>query len=127
MNSSRRNFIKITGMAGSALMLKPFFFNEILKGATSKGFLFDSNEAPEIKHRLESPLFKEFWEELLTADLTEDIKFLETGIQFNNQLRHLPKICKIVQHEAFIYAITGDKKRGELARFALNQLFKFKK
>jgi hypothetical protein len=129
MKQSRRSFLKSTGLSAGGLLISPDIFNEILISAPSKasGLLFDPADLPEIRRRLELPLFTEFWQGLQTQDLTEARQFLETGIQFNNQLRHLPEICEIIQRQAFIYAVTGEKERGELARLALHQLFKFKK
>lgn len=129
MQQTRRDFLKSTGLSAGGLLITPEILNEILTSAPAKpgGILFDSADLPEIRRRLELPLFREFWQGLLTQDLTEARKFLETGIQFNNQLRHLPEICEIIQRQAFVYAVTGEKERGEIARFALQQLFKFKK
>lgn len=129
MQQSRRKFLKGTGLATGGLLISPAIFEYLLKSKSTSAnhLLFDPGDIPAIKRRLELPIFKELKAELFSADLAEDRQFLETGIQFNNQLRHLPKICKIIRTQSFVYALTGERERGEFARFALQQLFKFKK
>ena len=126
---SRKEFLKLSGLASGLLLLNPFAL--VCKKQTGKSgklnLLFSPDEIPAIKNRLESPLFKKFWEETLNTDLEDDLKFMETGIEFNNQLRHLPRVDNILQREAFIYVITGDKKRGEIAKLALEKILQFKK
>ena len=118
---SRKEFLKLSGLASGLLLLNPFALTcRKRSGKAGKlNLLFSPDEIPEIKRRLESPLFQKFWEETLNADLEGDLKFMETGIEFNNQLRHLPRVDNILLREAFIYVMTGDKKRGEIAELAL--------
>ncbi len=66
-------------------------------------------------------------EETLNANLEDDLKFMETGIAFNNPLEHLPRACDILKREAFVYVITGDKKRGEMAGLALENILQIRK
>ncbi len=127
---SRKQFLKLTGLASGLLFIHPTSFLSKLNapsGSKKLNLLFTSDEIPEIQRRLELPSFRKFWEEMITADLEDDLKFLETGIAFNNQLRHLPKACDILQREAFVYVITGDQKRGEMAKLALEKILQFKK
>ncbi|UCE06327.1 MAG: heparinase II/III family protein [bacterium] len=127
---SRKDFLKLSGLASGALLFYPVrsiveHFNE--KESEKLNLLFEASEVPELKRRLELPIFKKFWNEMLNANLEEDRKFLETGIQFNNQIRHLPRVDQILQREAFVYVITGDKKRSEMAKLALEKILQFKK
>ncbi len=127
---SRKEFLKLIGAASGLFLLNPI--NSISKLCANQSseklnLLFSPSEIPELRKRLELPLFKTFWEDFLKADLADDQTFLETGIQFNNQLRHLPRACDILQREAFIYVITGDKKRGEMTKLALEKILQFKK
>jgi len=126
---SRKEFLRLSGLASGLLLLNPLTLTCRKQGdKTGKlNLLFSSEEIPAIKRRLESPLFQKFWEETLNADLKDDLTFMETGIEFNNQLRHLPRVDNILQREAFIYVMTGDKKRGEIARLALEKILQFKK
>jgi hypothetical protein len=127
---SRKEFLKLTGAASGLFLLNPI--NTISKLCANQSseklnLLFSPSEIPELRKRLELPLFKKFWEDFLKADLADDQNFLETEIQFNNQLRHLPRACDILQREAFIYVITDDKKRAALAKLALEKILQFKK
>ncbi len=123
---SRREFIQLTALSTGSFFFNPFSLMADKKAVTAN-LLFSQQDIPELKKRLELPLFKNFWQELIQANLEEDQQFLESGIQFNNQLRHLPRVADILQREAFIYALTQDKKRGELARLAVQKILQFKK
>ena len=126
---SRKEFLKLSGLASGLLLFNSFglMCSQRTGNKDKLNLLFSADEIPDIKSRLESPLFRKFWEETLNADREDDLKFLETGIEFNNQLRHLPRVDNILQRDAFIYVITGDKKRGEMAKLALEKILQFKK
>jgi hypothetical protein len=84
----------------SALLLIPFLSNSPATAAVPKGefplnLLFSKSDIPKIIENTKHPLFQEYWQSLLNADVNEDHNFLR---------------------EAFLYAVTGDRKRGELAR-----------
>lgn len=57
--------------------------------------LFSRSDVPRILENTKKPLFRDFWQAELKKDFNEDNDFMR---------------------EAFIYAITGDKSRGENAR-----------
>jgi hypothetical protein len=121
---SRKEFLKLSGLTSGLLLFNPMsllskFQTKI--DSENLNLLFTPDEIPEIQRRLGLPLFKKFWEEILNVDLEDDLKFMETGIEFNNQLDN------ILQREAFIYVITGNKKRGEMAKLALEKILQFKK
>ncbi|HEX9972622.1 MAG TPA: heparinase II/III family protein [bacterium] len=127
---SRKEFLKLSGLTSGLLLLNPIGLLSKLYSKTDNeklNLLFSPDEIPEIQRRLDLPMFKKFWEETLNANLEDDLKFMETGIAFNNQLRHLPRACDILQREAFVYVITGDKKRGDIAKLALEKILQFKK
>jgi len=110
---SRKEFLKLSGLASGALLFYPSrSIAKLLhkKESEKLNLLVEALEIPELKRRLELPIFKKFWNEMLKANLEDDRKFLETGIQFNNQIRHLPRVDQILQREAFVYVITGDAK-----------------
>ncbi len=127
---SRKGFIKLSGLASGLLFLDPIgSMSNLLASAkdVKLNLLFEPSDIPELKRRLHLPIFKKFWEQTLNADLGNDRKFLESEIEFNNQIRHLPRVDNILQREAFVYIITGDKERGEMARLALEKILQFKK
>lgn len=127
---SRKQFLKLSGLTSGLLLINPTSFLSKLNaksGSEKLNLLFAPDEIPELRRRLELPMFKKFWEKMLNVDRDDDLKFLETGIAFNNQLRHLPRACDILLREAFIYVMTGDKQRGDLAKLALEKILLFKK
>jgi len=126
---SRRDFLRLSGFISGLLLISPETFAHIFtkEKRESLNLLFDPSQIPELKKRLQLPLFKAFWDSQMNADLKSDEKFLKDEIQFNNQLRHLPRADDILQREAFVYAMTGKKKRGKLARLALEKVLQFEK
>lgn len=127
---SRRDFLKLTGVLTGALILPPLEWGNLFAKTSAfprKNLFFDPNELPQIRKKLELPLFKSYWEELLKADIRGDEKFLEKEVQFNNQIHHLIRADKILMRESFIFAMNRDKRRGNLARLALRKILQFKK
>lgn len=126
---SRRDFVKLTGMGTGLVLLSPMTFARAVmkKDEKNLNLFFETSQIPELQKRLELPLFKPLWEKMLNADLKDDKKFLDKEIEFNNQLRHLPRVDEILQREAFVYAMTGKKKRGKMAKLALEKVLQFKK
>ncbi|MDW7680804.1 MAG: heparinase II/III family protein, partial [bacterium] len=68
--------------------------------------LFSKDDVPHILENAQRPLFQEYWGSLLKADFEKDQNYLR---------------------EAFIYALTGDKKRGQNARRAMLEMLKRKR
>jgi len=68
--------------------------------------LFSRADIPQILENTKRPLFREFWQEELKKDFSKDKNFMR---------------------EAFIYAITGDKKRGENAKKGMLETLKLKR
>lgn len=131
MKFSRRDFLKVSALLSGPGILKPLeSMNNFLsfhEKPGSSGILFDQTEIPKIKQRLELPIFQSFWHEMLNIDLKPDREFLETGVELNNQLRHLPRVDKILQREAFVYVMTRDQTRAEIAKLALKKILQFEK
>jgi hypothetical protein len=125
---SRREFIRRSGL-GAGFLLSPHLLTCAMQKTDENNLhlLFDPSQTAEIKRRLQLPLFEPLWQEMLDADLEDDMKFLQTGIAFNNQLRHLPRVDRILQREAFIYVMSGDRQRGNMATLALEKVLQFEK
>jgi len=68
--------------------------------------LFSKEDVPRIVENTQLSMFREYWQSLLEADYEKDKNFLR---------------------EAFLYAVTGDKKRGELARLGMLETLKLKR
>jgi hypothetical protein len=127
---SRKQFLMRSGLAAGVMLLRPAMLqgrNEPPARSGRCNLLFATEDIPEIRRRLSLPLFSEAWAKQLDADVSDDVRFLETGVDFNDQLRHLPKVCNILQRDAFIYVITGRADRGGNAKLALQRLLQFRK
>jgi hypothetical protein len=95
---SRRDFLKLTGVLSSALILPTLDWGTLLAKTSAfprRDLFFEPSELPLIRKKLELPLFKSYWKELLQADVRGDEKFLKKEIQFNNQIHHLIRADKI--------------------------------
>jgi len=68
--------------------------------------LFSKEDIPRIRENTQLPIFKEYWQSLLDADFEKDGNFM---------------------HEAFIYAITGDRARGKNAKQGMLNTLKLKR
>jgi len=95
-----RTFSVFTWIFISALLILPFWSDSLATAASPNGefplnLLFSRSDIPKIIENTKQPVFKEYWQSLLDADVNKDHNFLR---------------------EAFLYAVTGDRKRGEMAR-----------
>jgi hypothetical protein len=127
---SRKQFLVRSGLAAGLMLLGPAMLkgrNQFPARSGRRNLFFAPEDIPEIRRRLSLPLFSEAWAKQLNADVSDDVRFLETGVDFNDQLRHLPRICNILQRDAFIYVITGRADRGGNAKLALQRLLQFRK
>ncbi len=127
---TRRDFLKLSGLLSGALFLPPLNLTALASSSGSfprRNLFFDPAKLPEIREKLKLPLFQSFWEEFLKADLKDDEEFLRKDIQLNNQIHHLLRADKILMRESFVFAMTENKRRGNLARLALQKILQFKK
>jgi len=92
-----------------------------------RNLFLDPEELPGLRRRIGHPMFRQFWDGVLHADLDGDRRFLETGIEPGNLLRHLPRACEILQREAFVHLVTAQKQRGDVAVLALDAILRFGK
>lgn len=95
-----RTFSVFTWIFISSLLIISFLSSSPATAAVPKGefplnLLFSRSDIPRIIENSKHPLFQDYWQSLLDADVNKDHNFLR---------------------EAFLYAVTGDRKRGELAR-----------
>jgi hypothetical protein len=95
-----RTFSAFIWILISTLLIIPILSNSTVSAAAPKdefplNLLFSRSDIPRIIENTKNPLFKEYWKSLLDADVNRDHNFLR---------------------EAFLYAVTGDRNRGEMAR-----------
>ncbi|MCG8608712.1 heparinase II/III-family protein, partial [bacterium] len=75
-------------------------------GSFPVNLLFSKEDVPRIAENTKLPMFRAYWESLWQADVTKDGNFLR---------------------EAFLYAVSGDRRRGELARQEMLKVLKLKR
>jgi hypothetical protein len=127
---SRKKFLKLSGLASGLVLFNPAGLiprPQKDEGIGPRNLFVDPAEIPELRKRVLLPMFRKFWDENLHADLEDDRNFLETGIEFNNHLQHLTRACDVLQREAFVFLITREKSRGDLATLAFEKILQFKK
>jgi len=88
----------------------------------SQGLLFATEEAYALRARTELPLFREFWSSLVEMDLAEDERLLAQDVVAEGFAEPLSRLRNILRREAFVYLLSGDKRRGELARLAMRRV-----
>ncbi|MBN1542234.1 heparinase II/III family protein [candidate division KSB1 bacterium] len=126
----RRNFIRHCSLTIAALPFLNGLGCSLKKDEPSVfplDLFFPSPELPKLKQRIESPLFNTYWTELLETDIAADRQFLLQELQLNNHIHHLARAYQILEREAFVYLMTEDLERGELAHLAVQTILQFKK
>ncbi|HUU26296.1 MAG TPA: heparinase II/III family protein [archaeon] len=88
------------------------------------GLLFSEEELPGIRANLESEVFADYWKSLLDADWQKEKAFLDT-LRPGQYCVGIGRVGDILRREAFVYAVTGDKKRAARALEALDRLLEY--
>lgn len=125
---SRRRFLQFTGAAATLPLTGGWsLFTTQQKKRFPLQLFFAEQDLDRIRANTRLPIFRAYWDELLMADLAADERFLTRELQLNNQIRHLQRADRILQREAFLYAVTGKDERAELAHLALSRILAFPK
>ncbi len=129
---TRRQFLRDSCMAGGVMAFAPGLLR--MPGLGKRGgpdvplaLLFSGEEVARLRRTVEQPVFQSYWRQLLEMDLADDRRFLEKEINLHDHLRHIDRADKILEREAFVYLITGQRKRGALAQLALQRLLEYPK
>lgn len=129
-NFTRRQFLKITGAAAATLPLSTPWkntFSEAGNRSFPLALFFSGEDIERIRRNAGLEPFQAYWDELRMADVDADRHFLMEELQLNNQIRHLPRADRILEREAFLYAVTGEEERAELAHLALKRILQYHK
>lgn len=89
------------------------------------GLLFSTEDLDTLRARVRLPLFTDFWQSQLNADVEKDRALLESKTGDQRYADMLRPISGILKREAFVFAITGDEKRADLARLAIKRALSF--
>ena len=125
---NRRDFIKTGSIAMGALSFltaTPLFASE-KQTSLPLNLFFSEKDVATIRARTRLPLFKDYWDSLLNKNIDDDKKFLSEEIDLHNQIRHIARAYDILQREAFVYLLTQNRKRGELAHLAIQKILQYK-
>lgn len=131
MATSRRDFLRTTGLAAAGLSVLPSL-GEAAAGATALprkggGLLFGAADLPRIKKSLTFPHIAPYWESIVKADLAADAKFLNEGVHYNNHVKDMLQVRQILERTSFVYALTGDRAQGEIALLAVARILAYPK
>jgi hypothetical protein len=131
MTTSRRDFLRSTGLAAAGLTVFPSFSDAALRGDASppavRGLLFGEADLPRMRDALRQPHIAPFWESLLKSDLGADMTFLKQGVRYNNHVKDLLQTRQILERTSFVYALTGDRVQGDVALAAVNVVMHYAK
>lgn len=89
------------------------------------GLFFDSADIPALRKKWQLPLFAQYVQENLGVNVKEDEKFLLKELDFNNHIRHIVRANQILIRESFVYLMTGQSSRFDLALLALQQILSY--
>lgn len=126
--TSRRRFIgsSFLGLLGLITARRKLFSAEPFLAANNHPRLFFSEEdLPRIRENTRLPLFKDFWNSLIQADIAADTKFLMEEIDIHNHVVHLLRANEILKRSAFVALIGEDKQHEELAKLAIEKILSF--
>ena len=93
-------------LAPVALLLNDLSYADEPAKEFPLNLLFSKEDIPRIRENAKSAMFHKYWQSLLDADVRRDGNFLR---------------------EAFVYAVTGDKQRGESARKEMIKVLELKR
>lgn len=129
---SRREFLHDAAIAAGLMAVAPAMATGPGRSGTAHsriplGLFLTADEVPALRQKVQNQIFRSYWQELLEADLAPDRRFLEKEIDLHNHIRHIDRACKILEREAFVYLVTGDRKRGALGHLAVRRLLEYPK
>ena len=129
---NRRDFIqRAGGMVGALTVASNIIplqsFATYKDVALPLNLLFTSDEIETLRDRTKLVLFKDYWNSLLGMDIEDDQRFLADEIDLHNHIRHIARAYSILEREAFVYLITDDPKRGDLAHLAVQRILQYPK
>ncbi|NLP10804.1 glucosaminidase domain-containing protein, partial [bacterium] len=121
---NRRTFLNsLTGIA--ALSALPMARGEAAKGGSPLELFFDGSQIEALREKWRLPLFQSYMCEMLETDLAADKNFLLKELDLNNHIRHIARANQIVTREAFVWLMTGDRERLNLAKLALKKILAY--
>ncbi len=89
------------------------------------GLFFDAADIPNLRKKWQLPLFEKYVQENLSVNLKGDEKFLQKELDFNNHIRHIARADQILIRESFVYLMTGQQARLDLALLALKKILAY--
>ena len=120
----RRTFMQ-TVVAASVFSALPAAVKDKRVRENGRSLLFDSSQLESLRGYWQLPLFSEYVREVLSADIVGDKNFLLKELDFNNHIRHIARANKILTRESFIWLMTGDPERLNLAKLALKKILAY--
>ena len=131
MTTSRRDFLRSTGLAAAGLTVFPYSGSAAVRSdappPSARGLLFGEADLPRLREALRRPHIAPFWESMLKSDPGADMKFLTTGVRYNNHVKDMLQVRQILERTSFVYALTGDRAQGEVALAAAEVIMRYAK
>ncbi|MEW6510946.1 MAG: heparinase II/III family protein [Bacteroidota bacterium] len=131
MPPSRREFLRATGIAAGVSLIPSGARAALIPtedpSPRVKGLLFDASDLPRIRRAVRHPRVVPYWQSLVNANLDADAKFLRESVRFNNHVKDMLQVRQILERTSFVFAVTGDRKQGEVALAAANKILEYPK
>jgi hypothetical protein len=127
-DTSRRNFLT-QSLSTLGMLFIPW---DLLKTENrekidilEKGILFSKEDIPRIRKNTQLPIFKDFWQSIVNADLKADIKYLKEEINTHLHFKHLIKTDNILRRSALVSLIENNKEHEDVAKLAIEKIHSF--
>ena len=125
---TRRRFLSrgITGLAGFALAGERLLSTKLSVPLTEyPGLFFSRDDLAKIHANTGLPLFKQYWESLVNADIGSDTKFLKEELDVHNHVAHILRANEILKRSAFVALVEENKQHEGLARLAIEKILSY--
>ncbi|MDP2136767.1 MAG: heparinase II/III family protein [Candidatus Didemnitutus sp.] len=131
---TRRTFLKTSATLAAALPLLRIPLGAADSPApagaspgAARGLLFDAADLPRMRANLELPRFAAVRAMLFEVDFAAETKFLREELRLNNHVADFMRGWKLIQNNAFAYALTGSEQHRDLALLAMRRLCDYKR
>ena len=129
---SRRDFLQKGCVAVGALAVAPAIVTSTLSAQGTRSPLplnlfFTAKDIDTIRARTKLPLFQDYWNSQIKMNISDDRRFLSDEIDLHNHIRHIARAYSILEREAFVYLISNNRKRGDLAHLAVQRILQYPK
>lgn len=128
--ASRRDFLHLSGLAASGLLLlqRTGCASPGSKEGPAFGLFFDAKDLEGLRAQFaQQPMFGVLRGQLAAIDREAERRFLAEEVRYNDHLFHIKRVSDTARQMAFLYVMTGDEEAAALAIACARTLMRFPK